>query len=102
MRLRRNFCDMRCPNLFLWDKNILEWKITSVGRWLVCKQKVAIKGKDLNQKLMFSKYVLNCDGAVKKLMQSNVLQTGVWGWGPQSPEAMGKFLKIRPKFQNFI
>ena len=50
---------------FLWDKNTLEWKIRSLGR---CVNRMLLKRKDWNQKFMFSKYVLNCGGAVKKLM----------------------------------
>ena len=33
-----------------------------------CINRMLQIGKDLNHKLMFSKYVLNCGGAVKKLM----------------------------------
>ena len=50
----RNF---QKEGLFI-GQNILEWKIRNLGPGLVRKQDVA-KGEDLNQKLMFSKRVLN-------------------------------------------
>ena len=42
----------------MWDKNILEWKIRSLGPGLVRKQDVA-KGEGLEPKVNIFKYVLN-------------------------------------------
>ena len=53
---------------FFWDKNTLEWKIRSVGLGLMRQQDVAKRGGLEPKVIMFSKYVLNCGDAVKKLM----------------------------------
>ena len=75
---------------FLWDKNISESKIRSLGPGLVRKQDVA-KGGRLDPKVnVFKICVKFCSGgAVKKKCNSNVLQTGVLGRGPQLQEALG-------------
>ena len=42
---------------FFMGKNTLEWKVRSLGLRLVRKQDVV----EVNQKLMFSKYLLNVE-----------------------------------------
>ena len=54
---------------FLWNKNILEWKIRSLGPGLVRKQDVA-KGGGLEPKVNVFKIGVKfyCGGSVKKLL----------------------------------
>ena len=58
-----------------------------------------LKGEDLNQKLMFSKHVLNCGGAVKKLMQLNRITDGGLRAGPP---AVGGYMQLFENLYNFL
>ena len=74
------------------DKTALERRSEAWGLdW--CVNKMLLKGEEMKQKLMFSKYELNCKGALRNQCNSNALQTGVWGRGLQLPEAMGDYLR---------
>ena len=73
---------------FLWDKNILEWKIRNVGLDLVRKQDVA-KGGELEPKTNVFKICVKfyCGGAVKKLMYHR----GYLRAGPPAVGGYGQF-----------
>ena len=64
-----------------------------MGPRLVRKQDVAREG-ELEPKGIFLKYVLNCGGAMKKLMKLKRITDGGLELGPQPPEAMGNCLKV--------
>ena len=67
------------------------------------KQDVAKEG-GLKPKVNVVKYVLNLivEAQSRNCCNSNVSQTGVWGRGPQPPEAIGDFLKISVIFRKIV
>ena len=79
---------------FFIGKNTLEWKVRSLGLRLVRKQDVV----EVNQKLMFSKYLLNVEALWRKQCNSNVSQTEIWGRGTQPPETLAMGWVIVWKF----
>ena len=64
---------------FLWDKDIVEWKIRSRGLvWHLTES--FRKGEGLNQKLQMK--ISTWETCASKLVYSNVSQTGIWGRSP--------------------
>ena len=89
---------------FLWDKDIVGWKIWNRCCLFARNQDFA-KGRGLKLIVEKCKY-LTLGTCWESLCNSNVSQTGIWGLGPQPPEALGAWGRSPPNpwasFCNFL